>query len=64
MDAHRIPNLASLAAELTNSTAKRLVASIEDLESADDLQATLAEAAEVRVAVLRKELERADAQAA
>jgi len=61
---HPIPNLALLAAELSNSTAKRLVASIEDVESLGDLQATLAAAAEARVVAVRKGLERADAEVA
>jgi hypothetical protein len=61
---HPVPNLALLAAKLSNSTAKRLVASIKDVESLDDLQATLEAAAEARVAAVRKGLERADAEVA
>jgi hypothetical protein len=61
---HPVPNLDLLAAELSNSTAKRLVASLKDVESLEDLQATLAAAAEARVAAVRKGLECADAEVA
>lgn len=61
---HPIPNLALLATELSDSTAKRLVASVRDAESMDELHATLTAALEARLAVERKGLERADAEVA
>ena len=62
--AHPIPNLALLAAELSSSTAKRLVASVKDVESVEDLRPTLAASAEARVAGVQKGLELADAEVA